>query len=220
MRNDQPNRYHHARLLIGDREKCLAFVFDEIEHRVESRGNPDIHTFVYDQFGIAESRSLKVSAAQRPIERDLRTFILVPKKITPEAQNALLKLFEDPPDTAQFFLILPREDILIPTLLSRFYITRHDAGAPNTTVGKEFLSLSYAKRLSTISKKVKEKDSMWVRSLLNAVEYLLHGKGVQRNKDVLKEIAVIGASIDIRGSSPKMLLEHLALSVPQKMDDV
>ncbi len=40
-------------------------------------------------------------------------------------QNALLKLFEEPPRNIRFILITPSKSILLPTILSRLPISRH-----------------------------------------------------------------------------------------------
>lgn len=208
--------HHHARLLCGDLETCQAVAFSEVGYDREDDGGPDIHILQYGQFGIDESRALKKSAAQRPIQRNLRTFVLIVDSVTHEAQNALLKLFEDPPRTAQFYLIMSQEDMLIPTLLSRFYVTRHVEPKLQTPIGDEFLAYSYARRLDVIAKKVKEKDSIWIRSLMSDIEALLYRDGVQKNQQALQEIIRASSYIGIRGASPKMLLEHVALSVPQK----
>lgn len=74
-----------------------------------------------ESLGIDAARRLKEFLWQKPVKSRWKTAIIVDGDIlTPEAQNALLKIAEDPPPGAQIFIIIKNEENLLPTLRSRF----------------------------------------------------------------------------------------------------
>jgi len=113
---------HHAYLLLGDRESILQELlpFLQNELKVSMKGNPDFSHTVYDTFGIDDGRKLKEIASRKAVtERQIT--IIACHSITREAQNALLKLFEEPTKNTHFFLIIKTSGQLLPTLRSRFF---------------------------------------------------------------------------------------------------
>ena len=71
--------------------------------------------------GIDDIRQAKRFLAQRPIYTDKRILIVDNAELlTPEAQNSLLKIAEEPPGTSLMILIAENVDIFLPTLSSRF----------------------------------------------------------------------------------------------------
>ena len=70
--------------------------------------------------GVEEIRELKKEAYKTPVEADLR-FILIDEadKMTVQAQNALLLILEEPPETTVFVLFSETREALLPTVLSR-----------------------------------------------------------------------------------------------------
>lgn len=74
-----------------------------------------------ESLGIDAARRLKEFLWQKPVKSRRKTAVIVDgDSLTPEAQNALLKISEDPPPSAQIFVILKNEENLLPTLRSRF----------------------------------------------------------------------------------------------------
>ena len=61
---------------------------------------------------------------------------------TTEAQNALLKLLEEPPSSAQIILVTEFPDRLLPTILSRCYEVRFETLAPEAVA--DFLATFYS----------------------------------------------------------------------------
>lgn len=73
-----------------------------------------------EPYGIEVVRKAKKFLWQTPISSQRRTVIFVEaEKLTPEAQNALLKITEEPPRSALIILIASDENLILPTLLSR-----------------------------------------------------------------------------------------------------
>jgi hypothetical protein len=72
--------------------------------------------------GIDAARRLKEFLFQLPIKSSKKTAVIVSgDTLTLEAQNALLKISEDPPAHARIIIIVKSEENLLPTLRSRFH---------------------------------------------------------------------------------------------------
>ena len=112
---------HHAYCIVGAEEARAELIsILEKKHKIPARGNPDFFDRAYDSFGIDDARAVKSQAETRPVHGSgKKIFILTMSAITSEAQNALLKLLEEPPEYAHIFLVLPSAHLLLPTVKSR-----------------------------------------------------------------------------------------------------
>ena len=73
-----------------------------------------------DSISIASIRDMIHRASIHPSEGEHRVIIIQEsEKMTIEAQNALLKILEDPPDGTWFILLCQHQDQLLPTIVSR-----------------------------------------------------------------------------------------------------
>ncbi len=109
---------HHAYLLIGNKE--FSSLIEYLKSKIAIHGNPDFFERSYASLGIDDAREIKTLAGTRPIlEGGKKIFVLQVNAITVEAQNALLKLLEEPPAYAHFFIIVPSAHLLLPTVKSR-----------------------------------------------------------------------------------------------------
>jgi len=116
-------------------------------------------------------------------------FIVSLGSITTEAQNALLKLLEEPPKTALYYIVIPREDMLIPTLRSRLSKESEDENGVVSEEAHQFLKSSYKERLETVALQTKDKaNDGWADKVLEGVEVFLKEK---RDYEGLKEIAFL-----------------------------
>jgi DNA polymerase III delta prime subunit len=166
--------------------------------------------------GIDEVRTLIYAAYQTPLSGSQRHFILAYADFTIEAQNALLKLLEEPPLTAQFYIVTENEGKLIPTLVSRL-VKRGEEDAVTTRKVTDavsaFFAASYPERLSEIAEKNTAKDDAWALQILNALETY-----AERERDVamMRSLTDLRSMFFAPGASKKMILEHLALILPPK----
>ena len=70
--------------------------------------------------GIEVARSVVTEASHKPINSRVTSIIILEaSKLTKEAQNALLKLLEEPVATVQIILTAESRDTLLPTVSSR-----------------------------------------------------------------------------------------------------
>ncbi|RDU65744.1 DNA polymerase III subunit delta' [Helicobacter equorum] len=75
------------------------------------------------EFRIDDAREV---IAQSYLASDRERFlILMAPSYSIEAQNALLKILEEPPQNVHFVLIVPSKNALLPTILSRLHIHIH-----------------------------------------------------------------------------------------------
>jgi DNA polymerase-3 subunit delta' len=74
-----------------------------------------------NSIGIDAARSVKMFLSEKPFISSRRVAIIDrAQAMTPEAQNALLKVAEEPPASALLILVMPDPELLWPTLRSRF----------------------------------------------------------------------------------------------------
>lgn len=196
---------HHANLLIGPKE--WAFSIIPKEHTKESQ---DVRILDYDTMNIRDARDLIRGACLKPVENDVRVFVVVAHTILREAQNTLLKLIEEPNQQTLFYFVVSREDTLIPTLRSRFHLLDTNTTSELGESFGEFLEATYADRIKLIEKKLKEEDKDWMRDIVEGME--VHAYKT-KDKKIIKDVLMLVRYININGNSKKMLLEHVALSL-------
>ncbi|GMU74167.1 MAG: hypothetical protein AMXMBFR44_3650 [Candidatus Campbellbacteria bacterium] len=208
---------HHAYLSAGD----IPAVTDGVRALLERAGivflgNPDVLAVTAHSLGIDEARGI-FEHTRVSVPPESRRIVLVScVQATVEAQNALLKLAEEPPRRTHFFFIVPNEDVLLPTLRSRLQKLPVEMSGEGSDVpdAKYFLSASFQKRMELVSDWIEEKQHDRALSLLNGLEEHLSDDPV-RHRDALHAIETARGYLLRRGSSLKLVLEYLALSVPK-----
>lgn len=175
----------------------------------------DIQHVVVDRFSIANVRQLIRAAQQTAVGEDGRSFVVVAAQIPVEAQNALLKLFEEPPQGVTFHLVIPQEGMLIPTLRSRVQIVTTTPKTDTSEMFVEFLASSYADRLTFVADLAKNKEVAKIDELVREVEQYVHENVMHATKSA-QALMLVREYIATPGASKKMLLEELALSLPTR----
>lgn len=191
--------------------------FLERELGMSTAGNPDVFIKHYEAFGIGDSREVTRLAQLKPIGQR-KVLCWSAPSMTTEAQDALLKLFEEPPACTHFFVVLPSVNNLRPTLLSRVQVLRLSQVTPGTDVDAErFLKADYAKRLDIVAKIAKDKDRAAALELINALEaelYSSKGSGTLLKIEGLEALAQTRKYLGDKGSMLKQLLESVAIQIP------
>jgi len=196
---------HHANLIIGNAEWGVAQI-----RACDREVCSDVILINLEKMSVIDARSLIYEATLRPIEREYRSFVIQTRQILHEAQNTLLKLFEEPNEHTIFYLIIPREDILLPTLRSRLMLLAKEDSNEEHVSFKEFLGMNYATRLDTIASKLKEEDTAWIGHIVEGFSIHAH---TSRNKAYLEDALLLEKYIYTNGASKKMLLEHIAITL-------
>lgn len=222
---DLMNLSHHAYCLIGGdarHEGLLASLKNN--HKIGSAGNPDFFDRKYQNFTIDDARELKSRAETRPVtSTGKKIFILMMNGITVEAQNALLKLLEEPNERSHFFLIIPSAHLLLSTVKSRVQLIGFAGGKglnndETLKAAKNFIDCAPQKRLDLVKALMDEitkekKTKQDAIDFLNALQESIHEKGVKKNVKALESVLLAGKYANDRAPSMKMLLEYVALSL-------
>jgi DNA polymerase III delta prime subunit len=224
---------HHAYLLIGSDSHRLDLIsILAKDHNILAQANPDFYDRSYENLTIDDARELKSLHSTRPIGiSGKKIFIITTNAATVEAQNALLKLLEEPAQYAHFFLIVPSAHILLPTVRSRmqeviqdsrFRIQEKKQSAEQKEIideAKKFLKMTPTKRLEVVKKLVEDitkekKTKQDAINFLDAIQSILYEeKGVKDGAKSLEIIETARKYIHDRAPSVKMLMEYVALNV-------
>lgn len=205
---------HHAYVIEGDKDSILVDLFADLKEHygMEREGNPDFVIHEVDTLGIDHARSLAYDHIKRPLQSPRRVFIFAFNKILHEAQNALLKVFEEPSKYATLILITPSAQSLLPTLLSRVERITHASLARESerNDARAFLASTISERMARIKKLIDAKDDEKTGRFVAGLIGELRSHGLDKNASALGEVLFVEQYLGDRGASHKMLLEHLA----------
>ena len=226
---DVTKNLHHAYLLEGEKE----FVFQELLNFLNKKlnfstlSNPDFWLGEFDSFGIDDGRVIKDVQSKMSFGGGKKIMVIKTNFITHEAQNSLLKVFEEPTEDTHLFLIMPSSESLLSTLKSRLMILKDlDVGRPSEGLGRPtsklgvegFLKANVTNRFELIKVFLpKSKDDKVSKSkvinFLNELEQTLYEDKKILNSDVeniFYEIRQCRSYLNDRSPSVKMILEHLS----------
>lgn len=209
---------HHANVIISGAD-CRNFVFAILEKNLNFniKANPDFWLAERESFGIDDARDLEKWVSGKPLLGDVKVYLVVTKSITPEAQNALLKVLEEPPLGTYIFINLESLGGILPTFISRVRILDlkgHPLGQNFLRVtlkedigAQKFLISNLKEKLVTIRSLSKKEDKNEMREILKSLEIVAY-----KNKTTVSLNHILTAKIfaSTRGASPKMLLEWLS----------
>ena len=173
-------------------------------------GNPDVLQLTYTDLSVDDARTISSYASLKALAGD-KYLIISFDRAGGEAQNALLKVVEEAPGNSNFYFCTPNTGGIIPTLRSRVLIRNlTDVGrVPQSDEAQEFLKLSYADRLSKVEKLItaaqRADDRTPLREFARA---LVHMHPSRVTLDAVRYL-------DQNGSSPKLVLSHLAVTLPR-----
>ncbi len=201
------NNLHHAYLVVGDSSLAERGIIDFFATQgIVLLGSPDYFVFREKTFGIEDARKLSELALRKAFSSiGRKIFLLASETITTQAQNALLKTFEEPIDRTHFFLITRDQEMVIPTLLSRMQII----SAGSRGEGREaegYLSLPISKRIA-FAKKFAD-DERNLPCFLDELLLVLRETG---RREQVEEVYKMRLVSDRISSSPRLILEHLSL---------
>lgn len=124
--------------------------------------------FIRDDFKIEDAKEV-ISEAYKS-EEHTKTLILGAKSFTIPAQNALLKILEEPPPNIVFLLLAPNKSTFLPTVRSRLSLSQEREE-------KQYEPLSLSLRtldLSTMFSWIKEHEKSKKHEAKEVIERLFH----------------------------------------------
>ena len=122
----------HAYLFFGEDEEEILNFSNKLANFLENDIFEEPNRFLNDfltikknengNIGIDEVRGLQKFLYDKPVASKKRTAIVFgAENMTDEAQSAILKLIEEPPQRALVVLISRNDDLLLPTIISRVH---------------------------------------------------------------------------------------------------
>lgn len=170
-------------------------------------------------FDIDTARTL-ISWANTPYSHE-KTALLSFHIITIPAQNALLKILEEPKPSVKFILITSNKEALIPTLRSRLQLIEQKEIASSSLAAEVFLKTPQSERMKlqevvTLLNAVDEenrKNREGVRAfILDIVDVLK--KQQKYSSEILVTLEMASYAGD-SSSSGKSIIEYLSLLLPR-----
>lgn len=220
---------HHFHLLEGNRQEIEAelveFLSDEFDIDSNDKSLYFFHDF--DQIQVDDSRALSMQAQIKTPEGKKMVFLIFANSINHQAQNALLKMLEEPSARTYFFMVLPRTDGLLPTFKSRAVVVRR-TGEQTVLEGKDLPTLKEItektigdrlKFVETLTKEIKDEKRdridarQFVQNLIIDLQKELEKKPSTEYTKKITELMQIENYLGDSGASIKMLLEKAVLSI-------
>ena len=84
--------------------------------------------------GIDEIKSISAFLSRKPLGDKNRVYLKEAHLMTVTAQNAILKILEEPPGNSEIYLVTDQPDQLLPTVLSRVQILQTTPNTPITPI--------------------------------------------------------------------------------------
>ena len=241
------NNLHHAYLIEGARDDiALQIIKFFSELGIKTTGNSDFVHINLDSFKVEDARNLKSYGMQKSFSGEKRVFIVSVNSFLLEAQNSLLKMFEEPIENTHFFLIVPDINSLLKTFVSRFYLISSESRIDDENKEVEkFIIMPIKNRIDFIKELLAEEEdedeegneivvlnSSRFKALkfLNELELVLHQKIFKYTtgepcvftqgspvQNFFEHLFKVRKFLRMPGSSAKSLMESVALIVPEKL---
>lgn len=225
----QKDSLHHAYLITGDMGKNLDALQVAIKNLVgaELRGHPDYFILKTSNFVVVDSETIIERQKTRSFSGGLRFFVIVAESFTPEAENKLLKVLEEPILGNHFFLVCESEEAFMPTLRSRlFHISGEEAGINEfETFAKKFIKEDVTGRIEMIGKFTKDDEDentekkirLKTKNILDQIEMIISreilefdGAKQTSNAKFLSELIRVKGYLSDTAPSPRLILEYMA----------
>jgi hypothetical protein len=209
------NNLHHAYLIEGNKEEITSEILEFF------KGDEVIH-ITLDSLKIDDARNLKSLTSEKANTEGKKIFIITTNSILREAQNTLLKVFEEPIENTHFFVVMPNKSALLPTFVSRFFVIQGQKDMDDVAAQK-FIKLPAQKRIDFLKELLAEpeeedliEDSTRTKALrfLDSLEAALHQHIGVNYLECFEHIFKVRKFLRQPGSSAKSLLESVALIIP------
>ena len=190
---------------------------------VQTEGNPDIYVHEYKYFSVDDARALRDRASLRPVRASAspaealakvgRVFVIAAPDMNHNAQNALLKILEEPHADAMFFFIVPAR--------TQTLVVGKEREREELVDAKKFLAAQPQKRLDMLLPLLEKdaddkRDQGEILTFLSSLERTIAGLVPSAGKrDALEALYRARKYMGDKGALVKPLLEQVALLVPK-----
>lgn len=170
-----------------------------------------------DSIGIDEVREITRYLQTKPLTLAYKFIVIIDAaRLTLPAQHALLKTLEEPPHYTRFILTIQNRHQLLPTILSRCFITHVKSQVPKDKDLTDFTSLMQTISQATIGQRVELAQTYTTKDkaqeVVNNLTQACHRK-IQRQADklVISQLKyLLSASQRLQQNAhPLLTIEHL-----------
>lgn len=201
---------HHCYLIAANSVvSCVPHLQNQLQDTVLQANDFALDVDITETFTIEMARDLRERGQQKATGQK-QCFIRGFDIATTEAQNALLKIIEDPAVGVHFFLVTPQPDQLLETIRSRTHLLddvcseEADSTAPDEITEEFIKATSLPDRLAAVGKlQTKQELRIFVQHLAKSEMAHKH----QRFGRALEQVTDWGKD---SGASVKLLGQYLA----------
>lgn len=173
--------------------------------------------------GIELVRKLQTTLFLKPYKSEFKMIIVQnAHNLTLEAQNALLKLLEEPPVFVYLFLCAVNEQTFLPTIISRCQIINFEEEEKilpeeEKKVFREQLAALYSgtvnQKLALAEKLAADKENLgsWFENII----FFLH-KDIKEYPQIILELQKAHKTFSTTNVNPRIILEHTFLGLSNK----
>ena len=221
---------HHAYFYAGDSEEGIAAALAYANELGLQENSPDLLTLRHALFSVDDARLICELASRAPVAGDIKVMVISVGRIFHEAQNALLKTFEEPPAGTTLILIVPSEGNIIQTLRSRLLpLPGSEASGTTSSLAEEFIQGGKAAREKVVAKLLERAKSddpdekqaarlaalHLAEGLTRAAYAAKKGKENPQQDALLSDLSRLIPVLHERSAPLKPILEHLLLVCPK-----
>lgn len=205
------DKLHHANIILSEDDSKDFVEINLVENlNFKTSGSPDFLFLKKESLGIDDAREFEKWAIKKPLSGNFKASLISVESITSEAQNAMLKVIEEPKEGTYFFIRIPNLGGILPTFLSRVRVLERgnrNKDNQNDSADK-FMSLTAGARISLVQKLARSDKKGDMKEIISGLEKASYKDGVGYSK--MKKIMLSKIYASAKGSSSKMLLEWLA----------
>ena len=215
---------HHSYLIVAPRKHALLLAKEWVSKNTKlTPQSPDILVFDVETVSVDTARHIGRAISGRPFGSDGKVVIVTAGNMLHRAQNALLKVLEEPPLGTTIILSVPDKESLLNTVCSRL-IQLDTSVLAETHASDAFLSLSKDERKKFIKKLLddttptgREEALSTVRAIVDAL-IVTYGNTQKKRTHAPLLSDLLFFKTHLAGNAPalKMVLEELAIRLPEK----
>jgi len=216
----------HSFLVIS-KEKDKASIYVSNFLKKEGIDRIDINLYAFEKaMGIEDVRNIQKKIVLRPYRGKAKAVVIEAYDgITSEAQNALLKVLEEPPSNTLIIISLSKKELILPTVLSRCKIIEikdsnstlsHDENTQylNILISLSKEGIGYKLKIAQDISKNKEETIVWLEKMTIALrKKLIENHNDQQYLNFLKNLQKTYKNIKNTNVNQRIALENLLLSI-------
>ncbi|EAK0441871.1 DNA polymerase III subunit delta' [Campylobacter lari] len=181
--------------------------------------NPDLelrlNDLTYDKNAQATAKAIMKESYVA--EAQAKIIVILAKSFREEAQNFLLKLFEEPPKNVYFIIVAPSKNVFLSTILSRFIIEKHKIQKEKMSLNLDLKKMDLA-QIASLLKQYENIDKHECLDLISVLSYECFKQDIKLNDEEIEffykayELAKLNAK-------PTILLSTIALILHERKNE-